>query len=70
MDQETEETIKAVIESQFKDHTVVFITHRLDTIIDFDRVIVMDKGCIVELGEPKSLLASGTRLKALWATGH
>ncbi|KAG4252521.1 hypothetical protein FPRO04_02304 [Fusarium proliferatum] len=70
VDPKTEETIKAVIESEFKDHTVVFITHRLDTIIDFDRVIVMDKGCVVELGEPKSLLASGTRFKALWATGH
>ncbi|KAG5784249.1 hypothetical protein H9Q73_002081 [Fusarium xylarioides] len=70
VDQKTEETIKTVIESEFKDHTVVFITHRLDTIIDFDRVIVMDKGCVVELGEPKSLLASGAKFKALWATGH
>ncbi|KAM5387652.1 hypothetical protein ACJA88_000912 [Fusarium oxysporum] len=70
VDQKTEETIKAVIESEFKDHTVVFITHRLDTIIDFDRVIVMDKGCVVELGEPKSLLASDAKFKALWATGH
>ncbi|KAL9569400.1 hypothetical protein ACKAV7_006455 [Fusarium commune] len=70
VDQKTEETIKAVIESEFKDHTVVFITHRLDTIIDFDRVIVMDKGCVVELGEPKSLLASDSKFKALWATGH
>ncbi|KAF5561502.1 multidrug resistance-associated 1 [Fusarium phyllophilum] len=70
VDQKTEETIKTVIESEFKDHTVVFITHRLDTIMDFDRVIVMDKGCVVELGEPKSLLASGAKFKALWATGH
>ncbi|KAF4500947.1 Multidrug resistance-associated 1 [Fusarium agapanthi] len=70
VDRKTEETIKAVIESEFKDHTVVFITHRLDTIVDFDRVIVMDKGCVVELGEPKSLLASGAKFKALWATGH
>nr|RBQ93412.1 hypothetical protein FVER53263_06312 [Fusarium verticillioides] len=70
VDQKTEETIKAVIESEFKDHTVVFITHRLDTIIDFDRVVVMDKGCVVELGKPKSLLASGVKFKALWASGH
>ncbi|KAF4959656.1 hypothetical protein FGADI_1579 [Fusarium gaditjirri] len=70
VDQRTEETIKAVIENEFKDHTVVFITHRLDTIIDFDRVMVMEKGCVVELGEPKSLLASDTKFKALWATGH
>ncbi|KAG9504500.1 hypothetical protein J7337_004473 [Fusarium musae] len=70
VDQKTEETIKAVIESEFKDHTVVFITHHLDTIIDFDRVVVMDKGCVVELGKPKSLLASGVKFKALWASGH
>ncbi|KAF5647245.1 multidrug resistance-associated 1 [Fusarium sp. NRRL 52700] len=68
--EQTEETIKAVIESEFKDHTVVFITHRLDTIIDFDRVIVMDKGRVVKLGEPKSLLTSDAKFKALWATGH
>ncbi|KAF5673240.1 multidrug resistance-associated 1 [Fusarium denticulatum] len=70
VDQKTEETIKTVIKKEFKKHTVVFITHRLDTIIDFDRVIVMDKGCVVEFGEPKSLLASGAKFKALWAIGR
>ncbi|KAF4452640.1 Multidrug resistance-associated protein 1 [Fusarium austroafricanum] len=68
VDQKTEETIKAVIENEFKDHTVVSVTHRLSTIIDFDRVIVMEKGCVVEVGEPKSLLASDSKFKALWAT--
>ncbi|KAF5023670.1 hypothetical protein F66182_4236 [Fusarium sp. NRRL 66182] len=67
MDPKTEETIKAVIESEFKDHTVVFITHRLDAIIDFDCVVVMEMGCVVEMGEPKNLLASESRFKALWA---
>ncbi|KAM0247924.1 hypothetical protein ACHAP5_003708 [Fusarium lateritium] len=66
VDQKTEETIKAVIETEFKDHTVVSITHRLETIIDFDRVIMMEKGCVVETGEPKGLLASNSRFKALW----
>ncbi|KAG5656426.1 hypothetical protein KAF25_000013 [Fusarium avenaceum] len=66
VDQNTEETIKAVIETEFKDHTVVSITHRLETIISFDRVIMMEKGCVVEIGEPKSLLASNSRFKALW----
>lgn len=66
MDQKTEETIKAVIETEFKDHTVVSITHRLENIIGFDRVIMLEKGCVVEIGEPKSLLASNSRFKALW----
>jgi ATP-binding cassette subfamily C (CFTR/MRP) protein 1 len=66
VDQKTEETIKAVIETEFKNHTVVSITHRLETIIDFDRVVMMEKGCVVEIGEPKSLLAANSRFKALW----
>ncbi|GKU18087.1 unnamed protein product [Fusarium langsethiae] len=68
MDPKTEECIKAVIEQEFKEHTVVSITHRLSTIVDFDRVIVMKKGCVVEVGEPKNLLASDSKFKALWAT--
>lgn len=68
MDPKTEESIKAIVEHEFKEHTVVSITHRLSTIVDFDRVIVMEKGCIVEVGEPKNLLASDSKFKALWAT--
>ncbi|KAM0350073.1 hypothetical protein ACHAPU_003236 [Fusarium lateritium] len=69
VDQKTEETIKAVIENEFKYHTVVSITHRLNTIMGFDSVILMEKGCVVEIGEPKSLLASNSRFKSLWAAG-
>ncbi|CAG7561621.1 unnamed protein product [Fusarium equiseti] len=67
VDHKTEEDIKAIIEHEFKEHTVVSITHRLDTIIDFDRVIVMEKGCVVEIGNPKNLLASNSKFKALWS---
>ncbi|KAL3590087.1 hypothetical protein FPOAC2_12269 [Fusarium poae] len=68
VDPKTEESIKSIVEHEFKDHTVVSITHRLSTIVKFDRVIVMEKGCLVEAGEPKNLLASGSKFKALWAT--
>lgn len=68
MDRKTEDTIKAIIEHEFKEHTVVSIAHRLSTIIDFDRVIVMDKGCVLEIGKPKDLLASNSKFKALWTT--
>ncbi|KAF4343098.1 multidrug resistance-associated 1 [Fusarium beomiforme] len=70
VDQKTGETIKSVIENEFKDHTVVLITHRLNAIIDFDRIIVMERGRLVEVGEPKSLHASDSKFKALLATGH
>ncbi|KAJ4131432.1 hypothetical protein NW768_005618 [Fusarium equiseti] len=67
VDHKTEEAIKAIIEDEFKEHTVVSITHRLDTIIDFDRVIVMEKGCVVEIGKPKDLLASNSKFETLWS---
>lgn len=70
MDQKTEEMVREVIETQFKDHTVISIAHRLDTIVDFDRVVVMEKGCIVEIGNPRELLESETRFKALWHANH
>lgn len=66
MDQKTEEVVKRVIETQFREHTVISIAHRLDTILDFDRVVVMEKGHIVEVGKPTELLASSSRFKALW----
>ncbi|RGP61630.1 hypothetical protein FLONG3_10459, partial [Fusarium longipes] len=69
MDPKTEEAIKAIVEREFREHTVVSITHRLNTIMDFDRVVVMEKGCIVEIGGPKNLLASDSKFRALWATG-
>ncbi|KAF5000611.1 hypothetical protein FGRMN_1643 [Fusarium graminum] len=56
VDQKTEETIKAVVEGEFKDHTVVFITHRLNTIMSFDNVIMMEKGCVVEIAGSRSVL--------------
>ncbi|KAF5005603.1 hypothetical protein FDECE_7964 [Fusarium decemcellulare] len=67
VDQKTEAMIKTVIETEFREHTVISITHRLDTIVDFDRVVVMEKGRAVEVGKPQDLLASNSRFKALWA---
>ncbi|KAH6996315.1 P-loop containing nucleoside triphosphate hydrolase protein [Ilyonectria sp. MPI-CAGE-AT-0026] len=66
VDQKTEEVVKLVIETQFREHTVISIAHRLDTILDFDRVVVMEKGHIVEVGKPTELLASSSKFKALW----
>ncbi|KAF4977469.1 hypothetical protein FZEAL_6033 [Fusarium zealandicum] len=69
VDQHTEEMVKSVVENEFKEHTVISIAHRLDTIIHFDRVVVMEKGCVVEVGKPKELLGSNSRFKALWEAG-
>ena len=48
-----------MIRKKFKESTVISIAHRLNTIADYDRVIVMRKGEIIEMGEPLKLMKKG-----------
>ncbi|RFU74209.1 hypothetical protein TARUN_8040 [Trichoderma arundinaceum] len=68
LDKETEQMVRTVINTHFKNHTVISIAHHLETILDFDRVVVMDKGRVVEAGPPRELLhsAGSGKFKALW----
>ncbi|PVH99185.1 putative ABC multidrug transporter [Periconia macrospinosa] len=57
VDRETERQVQHIIKAAFKNYTVIAISHRLDMIMDFDRVAVMDAGEIVEVGVPLELAA-------------
>ena len=60
-----QDSINSLIESQGK--TVIAIAHRLSTLKHMDRVIVMDKGKIIEEGDHDELLLSHKSLyKKLW----
>ncbi|KAL6360528.1 hypothetical protein LRP88_06234 [Fusarium phalaenopsidis] len=54
---QTDARIQEVIRSEFSDCTIIMIAHRLDTLLDFDKVAVLDKGTLVEFGAPTELLA-------------
>ncbi|GIX67437.1 multidrug resistance-associated protein 1, partial [Caerostris extrusa] len=56
VDVETDELIQSTIRTQFSDCTIITIAHRLNTIIDYDKVIVLGKGEIVEMDKPENLL--------------
>ena len=56
VDLETDDLIQATIRSQFVDCTVITIAHRLNTILDSTRVIVLDDGKIKEFDTPEKLL--------------
>ncbi|KAJ0120451.1 hypothetical protein J7T55_015178 [Diaporthe amygdali] len=55
VDHETERVMQEIIKTEFKGYTVIAVSHRLDMIMDFDRVVVMDKGEVVEVGNPMVL---------------
>ncbi len=56
VDLQTDELIQRTIRKEFFDCTIVTIAHRLNTIMDYDKVIVMDKGAVVEYDSPNILL--------------
>uniref|UniRef100_A0A8C1G3C4 Multidrug resistance-associated protein 1 n=1 Tax=Cyprinus carpio carpio TaxID=630221 RepID=A0A8C1G3C4_CYPCA len=57
VDLETDNLIQSTIRTQFEDCTVLTIAHRLNTIMDYTRVLVLDKGHMAEFGSPSNLIA-------------
>lgn len=59
------DVMQRTIREQFKGRTVIAVAHQLNTILDFDRVMVMDSGQLIETGSPKDLLAREGLFKRL-----
>ena len=71
VDKETDAFMQDVVKNEFKGYTVICVAHRLQSVRDYDRIVVMDKGEIVEIGEPGELLArEGGRFQELWRIGR
>jgi len=66
LDSEVESVIQQSLYRLMEGKTVVAIAHRLSTIAAMDRLIVMDRGRIVEEGDHRSLLALGGVYARLW----
>ena len=58
----TDKYIQTAIRNDFHDKTVITIAHRLNTVIDFDKIVVMDNGVVAEYGTPQQLINSPTSL--------
>ena len=57
VDHNTDELIQNTIKKEFADCTILTIAHRLNTIMDSSRIMVLDKGRIVEFDPPQVLLS-------------
>jgi len=67
LDSQTERDIQDSLRAMGQGRTVVTIAHRLSTVVDADRIVVLEAGEIVEEGTHEALLALGGRYSAMWA---
>ncbi|KAF8937351.1 multidrug resistance-associated protein 3 [Dissophora ornata] len=56
VDVETDELIQKTIRAEFKDRTILTIAHRIKTIMDSDKILVLEKGRVEEFESPQTLL--------------
>ncbi|SEA37687.1 ATP-binding cassette, subfamily B [Haloplanus vescus] len=66
VDTETEERIQESLNRLVEDRTAFVIAHRLSTLQDADRIVVLDDGNVVESGTHDDLLATGGEYASLW----
>jgi subfamily B ATP-binding cassette protein MsbA len=69
LDNESEKIVQKALDELMKGRTTICIAHRLSTIQNFDRIVVMDAGKIVEVGAHAELLARGGIYAKLYALG-
>ena len=65
IDFESDLKVQKTMIQEFKGRTVLCIAHRLKTIIGYDRVCVIDNGCVAELGPPLELFDGGGKFRAM-----
>jgi ATP-binding cassette subfamily B protein len=66
LDTETERDIQSELKAVARGRSVIMIAHRLSTVVDADRIVVLEDGVIVEEGTHEALLARGGRYASMW----
>lgn len=59
LDAETERVVKKVVKDEFPGVTIIAVAHRLEFLTDFDRIVVLDRGRIVDVGKPECVGRGG-----------
>jgi len=70
LDSETEQDILESLRAMGKGRSVITIAHRLSTVVDADKIVVLEKGQIKEQGTHAELLVQNGRYAAMWQRQH
>lgn len=70
IDVDTDRVIQNIIREDFAGYTIIAVAHRLETILDFDWIAVMDQGEMVEYDRPSQLMSRASKFKALYESTH
>lgn len=62
IDGETDAFVQRMLRSRFESTTLLTVAHRINTIMDYDLILVMDAGLCAEIGSPKDLLSNSNSL--------
>ncbi len=66
LDSKSEKFIQSSLQKLIKDKTVIAVAHRLSTLKNMDKIVVMEEGKIIEVGTPKELLDKQGKFAKLW----
>ena len=70
VDKQTDQLLQEAVSANFPDSTIIAVAHRLDTVIEYDKIIVLGGGRVLEFGAPKALIeAEGDFAKMVEDTG-
>jgi len=67
LDRETENQVLSELAREMGRRTVIVVAHRLETVVDADEILVMDRGRLVERGRHQALTAAGGVYAGLWS---
>ena len=66
MDEDTERLMEGIIESDFRHCTVLAVMHRLEHVVRYDKVALLDSGKLKEYGMPRDLIAADGEFAGLY----
>jgi ABC-type multidrug transport system fused ATPase/permease subunit len=66
VDTDTDELIQRLLRERFHSHTVIMIAHRLRSVVDYDKVLVLDGGKLAEFDSPAALLTKASIFRSLY----